>query len=171
MLRLSPNLNNLDHVRGLCSNLVDVSFCFPCCSTVSSFLYFDSTRNCLLAAFNSQVGGRNRELLALHALSDLHVFIHLYCSVCFKVVPRLFTSHPHSYNNGLQTTLRVTQKIFLFFSNVSTINAFVSEIVFYGICTVPAVDLCMGLSDVSLAFLCWLCVIFNQIKLLSPFSP
>ena len=39
-------------------------------------------------------------------------------------------------------------KMFLFFSNVSTINAFVSEIVFYGIWTV--VDLCMGVSDVSL---------------------
>ena len=50
-------------------------------------------------------------------------------------------------------------KMFSFFSNVSTINAFVREIVFYGIWTV--VDLCMGVSDVSLAFLCWLCVIFS----------
>ena len=36
-------------------------------------------------------------------------------SLNFKVVPRLFTSHPLSYNNGLQTTLWVTQKMFLFF--------------------------------------------------------
>ena len=30
----------------------------------------------------------------------------------FKVVPRLFTSHPHSYNNDLQMTLWVTQRYF-----------------------------------------------------------
>ena len=30
----------------------------------------------------------------------------------FKVVQRLFTSHPHSYNNDLQTTLWVTQRYF-----------------------------------------------------------
>ena len=54
----------------------------------------------------------------------------------FKVIPRLFTAHPHSYNNDLQTTLWVTHmgdtKMFLFFSNVSTINAFVSENSLYG---------------------------------------
>ena len=33
----------------------------------------------------------------------------------FKVVPRLFTSHPHSYNNDLQTTLWVTQRCFYSF--------------------------------------------------------
>ena len=33
-------------------------------------------------------------------------------------------------------------KMFLFFSNVSTINAFVSEIVFYGMRTVAEVNYC-----------------------------
>ena len=28
-------------------------------------------------------------------------------------------------------------------------------------CMESVVDLCMGVSDVSLAFLCWLCVIFS----------
>ena len=36
-------------------------------------------------------------------------------SLNFKVVPRLFTSHPHSYNNDLQTTLWVTQRCFYSF--------------------------------------------------------
>ena len=29
------------------------------------------------------------------------------CILRYKVIPRLFTSHPHSYNNDLQTTLWV----------------------------------------------------------------
>ena len=32
-----------------------------------------------------------------------------------SVFPRLFTSHPHSYNNDLQTTLWVTQRCFIRF--------------------------------------------------------
>ena len=45
-------------------------------------------------------------------------------------------------------------KMFLFCSNVSTINAFVSEIVFFGIWTV--VDLCRGQLLLLLALLLWL---------------
>ena len=33
----------------------------------------------------------------------------------FKVVPRLFTTHPHSYNNDLQTMLWVTKRCFYSF--------------------------------------------------------
>ena len=33
----------------------------------------------------------------------------------FKVVPRLFTTHPHSYNNDLRKTLWVTQRCFYSF--------------------------------------------------------
>ena len=52
----------------------------------------------------------------------------------YRVIPRLFTSRPHSYNNDLQTTLWVTKMVYSFQRSTP------SSVRVYG----TVVDLCRG---------------------------
>ena len=55
-----------------------------------------------------------------------------------KVVPRLFTTHPHSYNNDLRTTLWVTQRCFYTFQTFRRSTPSSLD------CMESVVDLCRG---------------------------